>query len=156
MITFSLIEISIENINENQQIDKIRREKTQLGTDLKMLATGNLLTKKKGLDIAIGIQNFAQAITHRLMTVRGEHPEDASVGVPWNLYLGATYDDANQILADLGGEILTEVYKDYRTTYAKFDYIRFADSNIIEISLSVTNQANDTANISLNAVQRGE
>jgi len=73
-----------------------------LGKDFLMapqFTSGGLHVRKNDLDQASGIYNFAQGITHRLITFRGTMPGDPNFGVPWGNYLGKNYKNKSLVIA---------------------------------------------------------
>lgn len=121
----SKININTEELTDSEaaQISALSRNsqrKNLFSTDLLMFAEGDLFVnnkpyQNKDLDLVSGVYNYAQAITHRLMTARGTMPGDANFGVPWNSYLGTTYANPSNIIRALIAEITDELYKDART-----------------------------------------
>jgi len=93
------------------------RLKSLFGTDLYMFAEGDLFENESQGDLKIvaSVYNYAQAITHRLMTDRGTHPIDSTFGVPWSDYLGHTYMSSTILLTNLRQDITDELYRDGRT-----------------------------------------
>lgn len=106
--------------------------------DLMMLATGDLFstqqphfTSRDFREVG-GLVNYAQAITHRLMTTRGTHPEDISFGVPWDRYIG-TYVSERFIIPNLTADITEEVMKDSRTESVASVTINFTSNSVVEV-----------------------
>lgn len=139
--------------------------KSILGTDLWMMGTGELIvdeqfgiSSSKDLSRATGLYNYAQAVTHRLMTSRGTHPEDPFFGVPWLSYLGRRYIDSNFVRSNLIQDITEELYKDPRTADVLSVKVEFenpttvlvkcnvlpvgVDAEAVEIGLTIRNSAN--------------
>lgn len=131
----------------------------QYGTDLAMMGTGDLLPEKKieGTDLLIvgGVLNYAQAIIHRLMTVRGTLPEDPTIGIAWYNYLGSTYSNKDFILAQLRDEIMTEAFRDYRTQDVPSITSSFINPNAIEFEIVLLPINGQSVNVGFNA-QRGD
>lgn len=121
------------------------RERVRLmGIDLLMFASGDLLSENRirefeKIDLArgAGIYNYAQAITHRLMTSRGTHPEDRFFGVPWFNYLGRIYVNPSTILSSLTQDITDEVFKDSRTQDVIYVTPSFLNVNTIRVEMSL-------------------
>lgn len=115
-----------------------------LGIDLFMFATGDLAMEERirefekvDLARAAGIYNYAQAITHRLMTTRGTHPEDRFFGIPWLNYLGRTYTTSTTVLSSLTQEITDELLKDSRTQDVIYVTPNFISPTIIRVDTAV-------------------
>jgi len=123
-----------------------------LGMDFLMFAEGGLFSRLNDLNKAAGIFNYAQAITHRLVTTRGTMPGDPFFGVPWNNYLGKSYKNKSITLANLREDIFREVERDPRTgTVATLD-LEFTSPTSIEVNLTlipILTNLNDTVNILL-------
>jgi hypothetical protein len=113
---------------------------TFLGRDFFMareFTEGGLYINGKDLSNVSGILNYAQAITHRLMTYRGTMPGDAAYGMPWNNYLGKTYKNKSLIIANLTQDLEDEVFKDRRTASVKNITVEFLDPNTITSVVSL-------------------
>lgn len=145
MIDFSHVSITrYDDYGNDLEAQGISSEKQLLQsrtylTDLTMLGTGNLFPTQKGNDLnsTTGILNFAQAITHRLMTTKGEHPQDYSLGIAWNKYLGKAFYDIDLVIAELSSEIVTEVMRDIRTAEVTSIQIEFVDITHLNVHLVV-------------------
>jgi phage baseplate assembly protein W len=126
-------------------------------SDIYMFATGKMYsTTDKKLQVVSGIYNLAQSISHRLMTTRGEHPMDPSIGVPWTRYLGQTYYDKELIMLEISSEIAEEVLKDPRVDSIEDIFVNMVDINAIEISVVITPiGTNSVAEISFTALRGG-
>lgn len=117
-----------------------KRNRTLYGTDLEMLATGSLaidVNNPRDLSRVSGIVNYAQAITHRLMTDRGTHPEDRFFGVPWSKYLGSTYMSKSLVISELVADVTEELYKDHRTQEVISVSAEFESNNTIAVTCSI-------------------
>lgn len=128
-------------------------------TDLFMAATGKLYPteRKKDLKLISGVYNYAQAITHRLMTVRGEHPMDFTLGISWNRYLGKVVYDRELLELELAEEIVNEVTRDQRTGEVTYLSVTFSDINVIKVVLVLTPVSfNTEALVEFTAAQRGD
>ena len=112
-----------------------------MGTELLMFAEGDLfpqgLPHSRDIGVAKGLANYAQAITHRLMTTRGTHPEDYFFGVPWDNYIGNTYMSRGLIIGTLIVDITEELYKDRRTSRVVYVNAEFTEPTIIDVKCAV-------------------
>jgi hypothetical protein len=115
--------------------DKLASE--VFGMDFLMFAEKGLFAEVKDLKKVVGIFNFGQAVTHRLMTTRGTMPGDPFFGVPWNRYLGQTYRNKNFLTADLQTEIQDEIFKDARTAEILSINLNFLDINTVTVDLTI-------------------
>lgn len=111
--------------------------------DIFMFAKGDMFVNEQEFfsardlkDIG-GVLNYAQAITHRLMTTRGTHPEDVFFGVPWYDYLGQRYTDGRVTLSRLTADITEELYKDNRTQEVGYVRPEFNGRTAIFVSCAV-------------------
>jgi hypothetical protein len=113
------------------------------GIDLMMFAEGDLFVNttdnfsSKDLKEVGGLLNYAQAVTHRLVTDRGTHPEDRFFGVPWRTYLGQTYVSKGIVSARMIAEITEELYKDRRTKEVVEVKADFKNPTTVEVTCSV-------------------
>lgn len=113
------------------------------GTDLLMFAEGDLFINERqffssgDLREVSGLLNYAQAITHRLVTDRGTHPEDRFFGVPWRNYLGQSYASKSVITSRLVADITEELYKDRRTKEVAEVRAVFSTPTSVEVTCSV-------------------
>lgn len=128
--------------------------------DLMMLGEGVLFSggevlRKKDLLTVSGILNYAQAITHRLMTPRGYHPADASFGVPWYDYLGKTYRNKLIVEGQLMVDVTDELLKDRRTQSVAGVHVAFEGISAIALTCSVipVGYGRETLDVSLRAQQ---
>jgi len=117
--------------------------KRLFGTDLLMFAEGDLFSEqdfrsKKDLELVSGVYNYAQDITHRLMTTRGTMPGDPFFGVPWNEYLGTTYANPSNLIRSLIAEVTEELYKDNRTSRVEYVNPEFEAPNVLKVECAVT------------------
>lgn len=109
------------------------------GRDLLMFAEGDLFVNERefftsrDLKDVGGLVNYAQAITHRLMTTRGTHPEDRFFGVPWNDYIGSPYVSSRAIQSRLVVDITEELYKDRRTREVQAVETEFTSPTVISV-----------------------
>jgi hypothetical protein len=111
-----------------------------LGSDFLMakeFTEGGLYVSGKDLSKVSGALNYAQALTHRLITYRGTMPGDATFGVPWQNYLGKTYGNKSLIIADLSQDIENEVFKDRRTAELRNIEVNFVTPNVVTVDLTV-------------------
>ena len=115
-----------------------------LGTDLWMMGTMDLVEEQflgafeeHDLSRAAGMYNYAQAITHRLMTSRGTHPQDRFFGVPWLNYLGRRYISSDVVKSSLIQDITDELYKDSRTKEVVAVEAEFENPNTISVKCIV-------------------
>ena len=112
------------------------------GQDLLMFAEGDLFSSgtlghKSDLLLVAGLFNYAQAITHRLMTTRGTMPGNPSFGVPWKDYIGRVYSNASALVTNLKQDITDEVYKDNRTQSVVSIDLNFVNPTTIQVELHV-------------------
>lgn len=160
--------ISIRNLTSGyvddieEQLKNLEESKNYLelyGTDLAMLGEGDLLPEKSisGTDLRIvgGVLNYAQAVIHRLSTVRGTLPEDPTIGISWYNYLGNTYSNKDFVLNQLKDEIVTEIFRDYRTQDVPNIVASFTHPNVIEFELVLVPINSSGLNISFSA-NRGD
>lgn len=143
------INLARDGFVANEEVSSLLKDTSKervrlLGKDLFMFAEGTLgLTQsiatdmKPDLSIAAGIYNYAQAITHRLMTTRGTHPADRFFGVPWDRYIGKTYSSGETIRSSLVQEITDELFKEPRTQNVVYVTANFQTKNVLEISCAV-------------------
>lgn len=123
--------------------DKTARDQSAsaaLGKDFLMapqFTSGGLHVTKNDLAQAYGIYNFAQGITHRLITFRGTMPGDPNFGVPWGNYLGKTYKNKSLVISNLTQDISDEVFKDRRTNSIQSLDVSFLDPNSVIIDLTI-------------------
>jgi len=141
----NILSDEIVNSEQNQSLVLNQKEENKeiFGSDLYMFATGNLFVNdrpysKKDISLVSGIYNYAQAITHRLMTTRGTMPGASSFGVPWDDYIGATYKDKNTVRRLLISDITEEIYKDSRTGEVLSVETNFSDPNVINVVCTIT------------------
>ena len=128
---------------QQRAIDKTNSQSSIYKKDLLMFATGDLIiqedsfaTKTDSRSVS-GLLNYAQAITHRLMTTRGTMPGDAFFGVPWDLFLGRSYSQSSIVKSNLIQEISDEVSKDRRTQRVVSIKANFLDNNTLEVVCSL-------------------
>jgi len=143
----SKININTEELTDSEaaQISALSRNsqrKELFSTDLLMFAEGDLFVNNKpytnkDLDLVSGVYNYAQAITHRLMTASGTMPGDDTFGVPWNSYLGVTYSNPSNILRALIAEITEELFKDSRTSEVVYVRPELVNPNTIQVECAV-------------------
>lgn len=136
------------------KLDGDRRASEVLGMDFLMFAEGGLFAENKKLKKATGIFNFAQAITHRLMTTRGTMPGDPFFGVPWGKYLGATYVNKNFLINSLIDDVDEELEKDFRVGRILNIDASFINPNTISLNVSIIpiyTSFSDTVNILITA-----
>jgi len=122
---------------QNKEISKLNKIREYYLIDLKMMGTGELSTEGGDLSITGGLNNLAQALTHRLMTDRGTHPMDKTLGVPWSSYIGQSYVDDEIIQYELMQEIAAEVYKDIRVQEIISIDVSFIDIYAIKVEIVV-------------------
>ena len=143
MITFTRVQLN--NVSEeytsslSQQLDNLNTleaEENAYLSDLITLGEGDLLTEHDDFLVRSGLLNYGQAITHRLMTTRGSHPIDPTLGINWYNYMGQTYASKEFIQATLSLEISQEVYKDFRTSEVYSVLVDFLDVNTVLITIS--------------------
>lgn len=111
-----------------------------LGSDFLMAKEypeGGLYASGKDLSKVSGVFNYAQAITHRLITYRGTMPGDANFGIPWDNYIGKTYSNRSLVIADLKQEIETEIFKDRRTSSVENIVVEFLNPTVINVDLTI-------------------
>lgn len=117
-----------------------RNSSRALRTDFLMaqeFTEGGLYVSGNDLAKVSGILNFAQAITHRLMTYRGTMPGDINFGIPWTNYLGKTYNNKSLVIADLTEEVENEVFKDDRTQEIRSINIEFLNPNVVKVDVTL-------------------
>lgn len=140
---------------QSKEITRLENITDIYGTDIRMLGTGELFVFRKDISIVSGIPNLAQAITHRLMTERGHHPMDITLGIPWSEYLGQTYTDSSIVLARLSSEIVDELLKEERILDVENIEASFTALNVISLSVTIIPiENNATFNISLDIRDR--
>lgn len=98
---------------------------------------GGLYNDASSLQRVSGILNYAQGITHRLLTYRGTMPGDSNFGVPWLNYLGRTYKNKSLIIANLSNDIQEEVLKDPRTSSVDSLDIDFLSPEVINVNITL-------------------
>lgn len=123
-------------------------------TDFMVLAEGDLWSSLEMLDrrdflVVSGILNYAQAITHRLMTPRGYHPADPTFGVPWYDYLGQSYVNKSVIEAQLSSEVASEIMRDPRTNIVRSATAKFVTSGEINIACVVIPATTNTDSLGI-------
>ena len=143
-ISFSNIKLSfvdksiLEDLISRNTKQENERLKQVFKTDLLMYALGDVFENdREDLQIISGVYNYAQQITHRLMTTRGFHPEDSTLGVPWNDYIGKTYTNKNLTITNLTQDITDELFKDTRTNRVISVKSVFANPNVIDVECTV-------------------
>lgn len=148
-ITFNNVNVAFAHRNLVSDVTEqlLRVEETTArnqaySKDLMMMGEGTLFASegviaKKDLVVVSGILNYAQAITHRLMTPRGYHPADPSFGVPWYRYLGQSYTNKLLVEGDLILDITEELYKDRRTQSVEEVRVSFEGIHIINLECKV-------------------
>ena len=128
---------------QQRAIDSTNEKASIYKKDLLMFATGDLIGQnniigiKEDLRSVGGLLNYAQSITHRLMTTRGTMPGDAFFGVPWDLFLGRSYSQSSIVKSNLIHEISDEVSKDRRTQRVVSIKANFIDNNTLEVVCSL-------------------
>lgn len=126
----------------NNSIEANKKIRDIFKVDLYMPATGDLIAdprdKKEKSDIKLvtGIYNYAQQITHRLMTEKGTHPIDRNLGIAWSSYLGS-YLSKSSVKIRLSREIEEEMLKDYRTDEVISISVEFEDQNVVRADVSL-------------------
>lgn len=124
-------------------LDKSLDSSSFYGRDLMMFAEGDLFVEErekftaKDLQDVGGLLNYAQAITHRLMSTRGYHPGDSQFGVPWTLFLGQTYTSKSAVTYRLIAEITEEIMKDHRTSTVLNVDVNFESPTHVSVNCSV-------------------
>lgn len=146
----------------DQQITRIQESDARrraFRTDLMMLGEGDLwvsnsLLENRDFLIVSGMLNYAQALTHRLVTPRGYHPADPSFGVPWYSYLGISYTSKSVMQGQLIADITEELIKDSRTGAVLSVTVDFQSPTVITTSCNVVpiNIRDDMITLSLTAV----
>lgn len=143
MITFRRATLRItqeESTDVDSQLALLSQKEVEDSTylsDLMMLAEGDLFASRGDLKAVAGLLNYGQAITHRLMTTKGRHPRDRSMGISWDKYLGKTYYSQELVIAELSSEIQEEVLRDYRTLAVSFVEAEFLDMNTLKIDIGI-------------------
>lgn len=128
---------------QQRAIDSTNAKASIYKKDLLMFATGDLIGQnniigiREDLRSVGGLLNYAQSITHRLMTTRGTMPGDAFFGVPWDLFLGRSYSQSSIVKSNLIQEISDEVSKDRRTQRVVSIKANFIDNNTLEVVCSL-------------------
>jgi len=122
------------------------------GVDLYMFAEGDLFVNNTQGDLKLvgSVYNYAQAITHRLMTSRGTHPVDSTFGVPWLNYLGKSYTSSTTVLTNLRQDITDELYKDNRTQKVVQVITKLVDPTIIDVTTVVLPIGVNQSTLSIN------
>lgn len=143
------INFSRENYLEDPSVSEVFLDSGQerirlLGKDLFMFATGDLLLEERirefekvDLGRAAGIYDYAQSITHRLMTARGTLPEDRFFGVPWYNYIGRSYVSSTAVRSNLIQDITDELYRDNRTREVVYVKAEFESPTVIRVDCAV-------------------
>jgi hypothetical protein len=106
-------------------------------SDLMMLAEGDIIHSRGDFKLAAGLLNYGQALTHRIMSTKGRHPRDRTLGIAWDKYLGQSYMSKDLVIAELSTEIEEELYRDYRTAQVTYVNVSFLDVNAISIETGV-------------------
>lgn len=115
---------------------------------------GGLYNDVSSLQRVSGILNYAQGITHRLLTYRGTMPGDPNFGVPWLNYLGKTYKNKSLVIANLSNDIQEEVFKDPRTSLVESLNIQFLDPESVSVDITLVpiyTNANQAVEISISS-----
>lgn len=113
------------------------------GVDLMMFSSGDLFINESNMFISKdlmrvgGLLNLAQAVTHRLATDRGTHPEDRFFGVPWRNYLGQAYSSRSSVSSSLVADITEEIYKDRRVKEVVSVSVNFQSPTVISVECSI-------------------
>lgn len=110
------------------------------GRDLLMFAEGDLFVgdgPSPDVSSVGGLVNYAQAVTHRLMSTRGYHPGDPSFGVPWNRYIGQSYTNADIVRGQLSADVSEELLKDKRTLQVASIRTEFESPSSIRVTVGV-------------------
>ena len=117
-----------------------------------MFAEGDLFVNATQGDLKLvgSVYNYAQAITHRLMTTRGTHPVDSTFGVPWLDYLGKSYTSSTTVLTNLKQDIADELYKDNRTQKVVQVITKLVDPTIIDVTTVVLPIGVNQSTLSIN------
>lgn len=166
-ITFNNVNVAFAHINllgdVSEQLKRVENTTSRnqtFGKDLMMMGEGTLFATesrlaKGDLLVVSGILNYAQAITHRLMTPRGYHPADSSFGVPWYDYLGMTVGNRLIVEGQLILDISDELMKDKRTQKVEGVRVNFDTHSSIELECSVVpvGYGTETLDVSLRAAQ---
>jgi len=134
--------LSTISINE-AALEKSLEDSAAYGKDLLMFGTGDLFVEEQEFFVSgdtkaiSGLLNYAQAITHRLMTTRGTHPEDRFFGVPWNNYIGQAYSSSRIVKSRLISDITEELYKDRRTREVAYVRASFESPTVLGVECAV-------------------
>jgi hypothetical protein len=142
-INFGSEDYLVDAEAQQRAIDKTNEKSSIYKKDLLMFAEGGLFNHgdkflpSGDLKSVGGLLNYAQAITHRLMTTRGTMPGDAFFGVPWDLFLGRSYTRSSIVTSNLIQEISDEVGKDRRTQRVVSIKANFIDNNTLEVLVSL-------------------
>ena len=155
------INFARENFLEDQSVsqsllDNGRNRVRLLGTDLYMFGTGDLLFEERirefervDLGRVAGVYDYAQAITHRLMTSRGTLPEDRFFGVPWNSYIGRSYISSSAVRTNLVQDITDELYRDRRTQEVVYVRVDFKSPTVVAVECAVIPVGTSTEEIQI-------
>lgn len=141
-ININLDELTNSEAAQISALSKNAELKSLFKTDLLMFAEGELFVNNrpytaKDLDLVSGVYNYAQAITHRLMTTRGTMPGDRFFGVPWDNYLGVPYQSTNTVTRLLTIDITDELYKDSRTGQVVSVSPEFTSPTSVQVNCTV-------------------
>ena len=144
-------------VSQSSNLDIASVNEILFATDIYMFATGKMYsTTDKKLKLVSGIYNLAQAVSHRLMTTRGSHPMDSTLGVPWDRYLGQTYFDKELTMLEISSDIVSEVLKDPRVSSVDNIVVELIDINAISVQIIIAPiGTNSLAEISFTALRGG-
>lgn len=141
-ININIDELTTSEASQITALSKNAESKRLFRTDLLMFAEGTLFANdrqydSKDLSLVAGVYNYAQGITHRLMTARGTMPGDPSFGVPWFDYLGVPYADKSSVRRMLIADITNEIFKDSRTSQVISIIPEFVNPTTVQVSCSI-------------------
>lgn len=158
MIYLDAVEYAEDDVTQKKNISELERRAEIYGTDFFTGGFGDI-SYTLGGDIrrVAGLQNLAQQILHRLMTVKGEHPQDSSLGIPWFDFLGVSYRDEDYYLRSLEEEISSELLKESRIESILTLEAKFIDKNAVEVyvEISPAGFANDIIGLKTNVQSIG-
>lgn len=158
MITFTRVQLSTASEEYTSSLslqlntlNALEAEESTYLSDLITFGEGDLLTENRDFLVRSGLLNYGQAVTHRLMTTRGSHPIDPTIGINWYNYMGQTYISPEFIQATLSLEISQEIYKDFRTSNVYSVIVEFSDINTVLITASFSALSPEVLELTLTA-----
>lgn len=138
MVYLDAIDYIHDEAGQRAKIAQLENRVEMYGTDIFTGGLGDLDTTSSGdFKRVTGLQNLAQQILHRLMTPRGEHPQDATLGIPWFDFLGQTYESEESYQELLASEIADELTREDRIDHVRLVEVSFLGPSAVQVYIEV-------------------